>query len=342
MKLEKLTHENQRAGRKIFRQPHRNCGIGEGENMKSLFERTLKLCTEVYSGKTGRSGMPYIIHPLEVMGQVGTLPEKIAALLHDYGEIGDLSTLEKIGVPPELTGKIKLLAKDFPDSVPEYDPRYCSCIWNLLADPLCRKVKYADLLVNNGYEESPAGEGRRFTGRYPAAMSLLADAVDGKLYFNSRTRYPDIFSNFYTEPLEINGKIWKSGEHFYQAAKFAPNGLQEDAKVYNIIANAETPGKAKEIADRCFSGENKERLHMASRTFTAMCVMLNVKFAPGTLAHKRLMQTGDLELIHLSGSDFFWGQNRRGEGKNLLGRALMDMREHGGPCSVLRMLSAVK
>ena len=60
-----------------------------------------------------------------------------------------------------------------------------------------------------------------------------------------------------------------------------------------------------------------------------------VKFAPGTLARKHLMQTGDLELIHLSGSDFFWGQNRKGDGKNLLGKALMHMRNSDCDCSVV-------
>ena len=30
----------------------------------------------VYSGKTGRNGMPYILHPLEVMSKVESLPEK--------------------------------------------------------------------------------------------------------------------------------------------------------------------------------------------------------------------------------------------------------------------------
>ena len=307
--------------------------------MKSVFERLLKLCVEVYSGKTGRNGMPYILHPLEVMNKVESLPGKIVALTHDYGEFLDVSELETIGVPEVLLNKIKLLAKTFPDDVPEDDPRYYDYIWNLLADPVCRKVKYADLIVNHGYEDSPAGDGRRFTGQYPHAMALFADAVEGKIYFNSRTPYFDIFSNFYDEPLKIEGEIWKTGEHFYQAAKFAKNGLQEDANIYRIIVEAETPGTAKRLADEYFSEENKERSHQALRTFQAMATMLNVKFAPGTLARKRLMQTGDLELVHLSSSDFFWGQNRKGEGKNLLGKALMQMRDSGSDCSVVEIMS---
>ena len=307
--------------------------------MKSVFERLLKHCVDVYSGKTGRNGMPYILHSLEVMGEVESLPEKIVALAHDYGEFRDVSELGAIGVPEMLLDKTKRLAKTFPDDVPEDDPHYCDYIWNLLADPLCCKVKYADLMVNHGYEDSPASEGRRFTGQYPHAMALLANAVAGKLYFNSRTLYFDIFSNFYEEPLEINGQIWKSGEHFYQAAKFAKTGLQPDEEIYHTIINAETPGTAKRLADEYFSGENKECSHQALRTFVAMATMLNVKFAHGTLARKRLMQTGNLELIHHSGSDFFWGQSRKGEGKNLLGKALMQIRDSGSDCSVEEMMS---
>ena len=99
------------------------------------------------------------------------------------------------------------------------------------------------------------------------------------------------------------------------------------------------PGGAKRLADEFFSEENKSRAHQALRTFVAMVNVLNVKFASGTLARKRLQQTGDLELIHLSGSDFFWGQNRKGEGKNLLGKALMQIRNSGSDCSVLEMVS---
>ena len=307
--------------------------------MKSVFERLLKHCVDVYFGKTGRNGMPYILHPLEVMSKVESLPEKIVALAHDYGEFRDVSELEAIGVSATLIDKIKLLAKTFPDDVPEDDHRYCDYIWNLLADPVCCEVKYADLMVNNGYEDSPAGDGRRFTGQYPRAMALLANAVEGKIYFNSRTPYFNIFSNFYEEPLQISGDFWKSGEHFYQASKFAKNGLQEDTNIFRLIVESETPGTAKRLADEYFSEENKERSHQALRTFVAMATMLNVKFAPGTLARKRLKQTGDLELVHLSGSDFFWGQNRKGDGKNLLGKALMQMRDSGSDCSVVNMLA---
>ena len=117
--------------------------------------------------------------------------------------------------------------------------------------------------------------------------------------------------------------------------------MQEDANIYRLIVEAETPGTAKRLADEYFSDANKARSHQELRTFVAMSQMLTVKFAPGTFARKRLMQTGNLELIHHSGSDFFWGQNRKGEGKNLLGKALMQIRDSGSDCSVEEMMSKI-
>ena len=49
--------------------------------MKSVFEKLLKHCVEIYAGKTGRNGMPYILHQLAVMNKLDSLPEKRDALL---------------------------------------------------------------------------------------------------------------------------------------------------------------------------------------------------------------------------------------------------------------------
>ena len=284
--------------------------------------------------------MPHILHPLAVMSKVESLSEKIVALAHDYGEFRDIAELEALGVPEVLLDKIKLLAKTFPDDVLEDDPRYRDYIWNLLADPLCRKVKYADLLVNDGYEDSPTGDGRRFTGQYPGGMNLLADAVDGKLYFKSNTLYFNVFSNFYPIELEIDGAHWKSAEHYYQAAKFSRElGVCSNDDVYTAICNAETARQAKEIADVNFSEDNRWQWSQASRRYVATARMLNAKYAAGTFMRELLYKTGDLTLIHESKDDLFWGQNRAGEGHNILGKALMQMRNSGSDCSVIEMIA---
>lgn len=295
--------------------------------MKAVFERLLTHCVNVYSGRTGRNGLPYIIHPLEVMASVVSLPEKIVALGHDYGEFRDVGELAEIGVSGDLLDRIGALAKRFPDDVPENDPRYCEYIWSLLGDPVCRKVKYYDLLTNAGYEESPAGDGRRWTGQYPHVVDLLKDAVvEGRLYFCSRSLYVNELSNFYMEPLNINGEIWKSGEHYYQAQKFAEGSPYADPATFRAIRDALTPGEAKQLSDLPL--QTVPPLPGPYR-IGVMETMLRVKFAPGTQMHRRLLQTGNLELIHESRTDLFWGQNRSGDGQNLLGKILMQIRETG-------------
>ena len=269
--------------------------------------------------------MPYILHPLEVMAAVASLPEKIAALAHDYGEFRNVEDLADFGVPAVLLDKIRLLAKGFPDDVPEGDPRYCEYIWNLLGDPVCREIKYYDLLTNNGFEESPAADGRRKTGHYPRVLNLLKDAAeDGQLFFYSRSLYTNIFSNFFMEPLEINGTIWKSGEHCYQAMKFAEGSPHADPAVFEAIRNAPTPGVAKQLADTPI--QTASPLTPEYR-LSVMENLLRVKFGPGTWMLRRLLQTGDLVLVHESKKDLFWGRNRSGEGQNLLGKLLMRIRE---------------
>ena len=269
--------------------------------------------------------MPYVLHPLEVMSAVVPLPEKIAALAHDYGEFRPVDELAELGVPSMLIDKIRLLAKTFPDDVRENDERYSEYIWNLLADPICRKIKYYDLLTNDCFEDSPARDGRHRTSRCPRAAKLLGEAVsEGKLFFFSRSLYFSIFSNFHTDPLTVDGTIWQSGEHYYQAAKFADESPWADSETFKTLQTAPGPGAAKSIADAHIHSEtplpDDYRIRIMEK-------MLRVKFAPGTLMHRRLLQTGNLDLIHETQTDFFWGQNRSGKGQNHLGKLLMKIRQ---------------
>lgn len=295
--------------------------------MRNIFERLLKHCADVYSGRSGRNGMPYILHPLEVMSAVVPLPERIVALAHDYGEFRPVDELAELGVPPMLLDKIRLLTKSFPDDVPETDERCCEYIWDLLADPVCRRIKYHDLRTNDGFEESPSRDGRRRTSRCPRVLNLLKDAAeDGKLFFFSRSLYSGIFSNFHMEPLTIDGTVWQSGEHYYQAAKFADESPWADPETFKALQSAPRPGAAKGIADA--------HIHPGSPLpddyrIRIMEKMLRIKFAAGTPMHRRLLQTGNLDLIHETRSDFFWGQSRSGKGQNHLGKLLMQIRQEG-------------
>ena len=243
-------------------------------------------------------GLPYITHPLEVMSAARSMPEKILALVHDYGELRAPEELVGFGIPTEMIDKVRLLAKDFPADVPEMDPRYCKYVWNLLGDPMCRRVKYFDLATNDGFEEVPDAAAPA-CGKYPGVMQLLADAAYGRLYFKSKSLYVNLFSNFYPVELVIDGEKWKSAEHFYQAAKFSRHyGFCRKPAVYEAIRDAEHAGIAKQIADENFNEPDRETWDRTPLKLAVTAMMLTAKFAPGTDAWTSLRKTGDLELVH--------------------------------------------
>ena len=308
-------------------------------DLTTTFQTILERTLEVYKPLRRNRGLPYVTHPLEVMSGTKSMPERILALIHDYGEFRDLTELAQYGVPEDLISRARMLTKTFPDDIKEDDPRYREYIWNLLGDALCRKVKHSDLNTNGGFEESPVGRESHTSGEYPHVLALMADAAKDKLYFMSKSFMVNVFSNFYPAEITIDGEVWKSAEHFYQAAKFSKkHGVSGETGVYEAIRRAETAGQAKQIADEYFTPDNRVIWNQALRRYAAIYLMLNAKFAPGTEARKLLQKTGDLELIHESQDDMFWGQNRKGKGANVLGKTLMQMRDENGNSSILELM----
>lgn len=59
----------------------------------------------------------------------------------------------------------------------------------------------------------------------------------------------------------------------------------------------------------------------------AMRRALEAKFSQNRKLLEMLVATGDVELVHESGSDRFWGRDREGIGENRLGVMLMEVRE---------------
>lgn len=132
------------------------------------------------------------------------------------------------------------------------------------------------------------------------------DCFDGEYAF---------LSNFYDSPIEKDGIVYPTNEHFFQAMKTLDN---EERKK---IAAAETPGKAKRM------GRNvKLRPDWEQSKFQIMKEGLTLKF----LCHKdlaeKLVATGDAWLIEGNWwGDTYWGVCN-GVGHNMLGNLLMEIR----------------
>lgn len=125
-------------------------------------------------------------------------------------------------------------------------------------------------------------------------------------------------SNFSRHAVFINGVIWPTTEHYYQAQKFASTETQD------LIRCAPTPvlakSKAKELQEQALRDDwdrVKESL---------MLMALRAKFSQHPELSKKLLSSGERELIELTDNDSFWGDPGDGTGENRLGQLLMQVR----------------
>jgi ribA/ribD-fused uncharacterized protein len=149
-------------------------------------------------------------------------------------------------------------------------------------------------------------------------------------FWSEKSKYGD-FSNFSTGPFLIEGTLWPTTEHYFAAMKSSSPAKRED------IRALETPMEAKQ------AGRNVQlRANWDLIKYDVMVVALRHKFSP---RYPRLMDlllsTGDAQIFEDSPYDKIWGTGVRGAvgtGMNLLGKALMQVREelrkaksHGNP-----------
>jgi len=125
-------------------------------------------------------------------------------------------------------------------------------------------------------------------------------------------------SNFYPAEVELDGGIYRTVEHAYQAAKTL------DLVERRQIQKARTPGVAKKMGRGISIRTNWEDIKVS-----IMYQLVKQKFTNHPLLMEKLLDTEDAELIEGNDwGDLFWGVcNRRGYGFNHLGRILMKVRE---------------
>ena len=134
-------------------------------------------------------------------------------------------------------------------------------------------------------------------------------------------------SNFSAHAVDIDGENWLTSESYYQAQKFDdshPDGVE----IKNAILKANSPEKASRIGrlkqrerpDLLKKDWNSIKIHVMDR-------VLRAKFTQHRSAQSLLLSTGQKRLVENSPVDNVWGSGRNNDGKNLLGVALMKLRD---------------
>ncbi len=125
-------------------------------------------------------------------------------------------------------------------------------------------------------------------------------------------------SNFASSPIFLDGKLWPTTEHYYQAIKY------EGADYAEVVRCAHSPMVSKNLTR---DPQHPPRADWDEVKDQAMLDALRAKFTQHAHLRTLLLATGDNDLVEHTANDHYWGDGGDGSGKNMLGRLLMRVRQ---------------
>ncbi len=143
---------------------------------------------------------------------------------------------------------------------------------------------------------------------------------NGIYFYDKKKKYYE-FTNFYQPqpPIIIDGREWKTSEHYYQAMKFDDSQLREN------IRNAVASRGAFDIAQK---NKKKVRSDWTKVSLNFMHIAVKAKFSQNSNLKELLLKTGNKVIVEDAGkNDAFFGAGGDYKGQNYLGRILMKVRQ---------------
>ena len=127
-----------------------------------------------------------------------------------------------------------------------------------------------------------------------------------------------VFSNFAPYPIEIDGAVWPTSEHYFQAQKFADAAHREAIRTATSPMDAANMGRDRSRPLR----DDWERVKD-----DVMYRALAAKFTQHPALREQLLATGDAPLVEHTANDRYWADGGDGRGRNMLGVLLMRLRD---------------
>jgi ribA/ribD-fused uncharacterized protein len=126
-------------------------------------------------------------------------------------------------------------------------------------------------------------------------------------------------SNLYRAPVVFEARRFDHSEAAYQYGKPAKES------VANWIVSAPEPSLCAMVAHGLLAFQvNKS---WGEIKVQRMRDVLRAKFTQNHELRRMLLATGDAKLVEESNTDAFWGIGKKGDGKNMLGVLLMELRK---------------
>ena len=137
------------------------------------------------------------------------------------------------------------------------------------------------------------------------------------LFYSSRGEYGP-FSNFSKHGVEMDGKWYRTTEHYFQSQKFDNPEYRERIRIAHTPKDAARLGRSRKVRLRPDWEKVKDGI-----MFDAVLK----KFETHDEIRDLLLSTGDENIIENAPGDYYWGCGKDGTGKNKLGLILMEVRE---------------
>ena len=126
------------------------------------------------------------------------------------------------------------------------------------------------------------------------------------------------FSNFAAYPIEVDGKVWPTSEHYFQAQKFTGTEFEEEIRRVKSPMIAARMGRDRSKPLRADWERVKDEV---------MRRAVLAKFTQHDELRDILLSTGDALLVEHTRNDSYWGDGGDGRGRNMLGQILSSVRE---------------
>lgn len=178
-------------------------------------------------------------------------------------------------------------------------------------------AQVSDALVIFPWDREVLSAGR--WGPHPEMTAALAqqEAVAPVVRFYSRDEPFYELSNYYPAPIEVDGVVWATVEHYYQANKTGDAVWREYVREAATAREAKRRGRQTPDFDAAWWNSVRD---------SVMWKALYAKFTQHPALRALLVGSGEARLIENSPTDTYWGEHG-GVGENRLGAQLMELRE---------------
>lgn len=152
------------------------------------------------------------------------------------------------------------------------------------------------------------------------SLGLFPEQDENSIYL-SRKDEAEPMSTYSTYPFELDGFVWPTVEHYFQAMKFEDAGYREKVRL------AKTPAQARKLGRTRFK---KIRSDWHKVREVVMTRAVYIKSRAHQDVGQAIRNTGDARLVENNQYDYFWGCGRDRRGRNAYGRVLMGVRQRLG------------